>query len=98
MDIEADLIPTKDNGGLDMDIDLSRPEATLLHERTVIARLSREDLEDRSDITSEAVNLALLKSLKNTEDLYTKLIFEKIQWPFIEVGKKGRWSQVTLYN
>jgi hypothetical protein len=50
MDIEADLIPTKDNGGLDMDIDLSRPEATLLHERTVIARLSREDLEDRSVI------------------------------------------------
>lgn len=47
MDIESDLIPTKDNGGLDMDIDLSRPEAALLYERSMIGRLSREDLEDR---------------------------------------------------
>ena len=47
MDIEADLIPTKDNGGLDMDIDLSRPEAALLQERAIIARLAREELEDR---------------------------------------------------
>jgi hypothetical protein len=48
MNIEADFIPTKDNGGLDMDIDLSRPEAALLQERAIIGRLSREELEDRS--------------------------------------------------
>jgi hypothetical protein len=47
MNIEADFIPTKDNGGLDMDIDLSRPEAALLQERSIIAKLSREELEDR---------------------------------------------------
>ena len=46
MDLDDDLIPTKDTGGI-LEIDLSRPDAHLLQQRSMVSRISREDLEDR---------------------------------------------------
>ena len=46
--MDDDLIPTKDPGGYDvLDIDLTRPDALLIQQRTLVSKLSREDLEDR---------------------------------------------------
>jgi hypothetical protein len=46
MDIDDDLIPTKDPGS-QLTIDLSRPDHLLLHERNMVTKFTRTDLEDR---------------------------------------------------
>ena len=47
MDLDDDLIPTKDTSGGILEIDLSKPDALLLQQRSIVSRISREDLEDR---------------------------------------------------
>ncbi|XP_023329673.1 protein fantom [Eurytemora carolleeae] len=78
MDLDDDLIPTKDTSGGILEIDLSKPDALLLQQRSIVSRISREDLEDRYLRVLEE-NASLKKHAVKQEDKLKKLATKLIR-------------------